>query len=158
MASIASVLHEVRPDLVVTFGPDGITGHEDHIANWRLATQAWLYSGQGALWYAAKTQSWLDDWRELHDEFDVWMTDEPKGVADNDVERIVDLDQQELDRKRGVLAHHASQTVGLAAAFGEDRYLEWISQEAFRPATAAELEEAARVVVDRDADLLGMVA
>ena len=29
---IAAILREERPDVVVTFGPDGITGHEDHIA------------------------------------------------------------------------------------------------------------------------------
>jgi LmbE family N-acetylglucosaminyl deacetylase len=29
---IASILAEERPDVVLTFGPDGITGHPDHIA------------------------------------------------------------------------------------------------------------------------------
>lgn len=31
VAEIASVLREVRPNVVVTFGPDGMTSHHDHI-------------------------------------------------------------------------------------------------------------------------------
>jgi LmbE family N-acetylglucosaminyl deacetylase len=158
VASIASVMNEVRPDLVVTFGPDGITGHEDHIANWRLATSAWLSCGHGALWYAAKTQSWLDEWRDLHDRFGVWMTDEQKGISNSDVQSVVDLDPRELARKRRVLAAHASQTAGLAAAFGEDRYRKWIRQEVFRPANAADLGAADDLAVTRSAELLAMVA
>ena len=45
----------------MTFGPDGITGHDDHIANCGIATQAWLAAGIGELWYAAKTDAWLSE-------------------------------------------------------------------------------------------------
>ena len=40
-ALIAGLLDEVRPDTVVSFGPDGMTGHPDHqaIAGW--VEQAW---------------------------------------------------------------------------------------------------------------------
>src|SRR5205823_11206740 len=31
-AAIAAAISEVRPDAIVTFGPDGMTGHPDHIA------------------------------------------------------------------------------------------------------------------------------
>ncbi len=37
---IAAVLAEERPDVVVTFGADGITGHPDHIAVGAAATEA----------------------------------------------------------------------------------------------------------------------
>ena len=37
---IAAVLEEERPDVVITFGPDGITGHPDHIAIGKAATEA----------------------------------------------------------------------------------------------------------------------
>jgi LmbE family N-acetylglucosaminyl deacetylase len=37
---IAGVLEEVRPHIVVTFGPDGLTSHHDHIYIGQLATQA----------------------------------------------------------------------------------------------------------------------
>ena len=39
---IAAILDEERPDVVVTFGPDGITGHPDHITIGRATTDAFL--------------------------------------------------------------------------------------------------------------------
>ena len=86
VAQIAAVIADVRPDVVVTFGPDGITGHDDHVANCRLATAAWMQAGMGELWYAAKTEAWLDRWRDRHDAFGIWMTEEPTGVAEEDIE------------------------------------------------------------------------
>ena len=35
---VAAVLGEERPDVVATFGPDGITGHPDHIRIGKAAT------------------------------------------------------------------------------------------------------------------------
>lgn len=137
--SIRIVIDEIRPDVITTFGPDGVTGHPDHIVTSQATTRAWMETRRGELWYAAKTTSWLDDWRELHDRFGVWMTDEPVGVEPEDLQVVIDLGDRELDRKRRVLAAHGSQTIGLSEAFGEDVYRSWICQEAFRSPTTAEL-------------------
>lgn len=40
VGAFVEVLLEARPRVVVTFGPDGITGHPDHIAVGRAATEA----------------------------------------------------------------------------------------------------------------------
>jgi LmbE family N-acetylglucosaminyl deacetylase len=37
---IAAIRHEVHPDVVVTFGPDGMTSHHDHIRVGEAATAA----------------------------------------------------------------------------------------------------------------------
>ena len=148
MAVIKSLIDEIDPTVTVTFGPDGVTGHLDHIANSSLVTRAWSACRRGELWYGAKTTQWLESWRDLHDEFDVWMTEEPTGVSGDDIEFVVDMAGAELDRKRAVLAEHRSQTEGLAAAFGEDRYLQWINQEAFRYPTELELIAAELIVPD----------
>ena len=37
---IAGILHEVQPEVVVTFGPDGMTSHHDHIRVGEAATAA----------------------------------------------------------------------------------------------------------------------
>src|SRR6476659_6246781 len=39
-AGLAAIIREVRPDTVLTFGPDGGTGHPDHIAMCRWTTRA----------------------------------------------------------------------------------------------------------------------
>lgn len=40
LQQLTSLLHELRPDVVITFGPDGISGHPDHVAIHRLVTEA----------------------------------------------------------------------------------------------------------------------
>ena len=139
VTDIGNIIDDVDPDVIVSFGPDGITGHPDHVANSDLVTRAWIDNRIGELWYAAKTDEWLAEWRQLHDDFGVWMTTEPPGVRAEDVELVVDLAGEELDTKRAVLASHQSQTQGLAAAFGEDRYRRWVCQEVFRRPSQAEL-------------------
>ena len=37
---IAAILREERPDVVITFGPEGVTGHADHITVGRATTEA----------------------------------------------------------------------------------------------------------------------
>lgn len=151
---LAELIVSTGADVVVTFGPDGITGHPDHIANSRLATLAWMRAGRGELWYAAKTEAWLDEWREMHDSFGVWMTQEPTGVAHDDIELVIDLDPAETTQKRAVLAGHASQTDALAALFGEDVYRRWVAQETFRRPSAAELQAVRQDAPGRDAGLV----
>jgi LmbE family N-acetylglucosaminyl deacetylase len=147
LAGLTEIIREVRPDIVATFGPDGVTGHPDHVACWQLATRAWSEAPQGELWYAAKTVSWLDTWRDLHDRFGMWMTEEPTGVDDGDVEAVLRLDGTDLDRKRRVLAGHHSQTTIVAEAIGEASYRRWIAEETFRRPLAVELQRAAAVRV-----------
>ena len=68
VSRIADVLGAERPDVVATFGPDGITGHPDHIAIGRAATDAFLrFADDGGpgfrrLVYGAIRQSVIDRW------------------------------------------------------------------------------------------------
>ncbi len=136
---VASAICDVEPDLIVTFGPDGVTGHPDHVAVSRAVTAAWKATGIGRLLYAASTVDWLDEFRSLHDELGVWMGEAPTGTAREDLVLDLVLDDDELDRKRAVLAAHASQTESLAALMGEPTYRRWMAPEGFRAPTAADL-------------------
>ena len=137
--TIREIMCDIRPDVVVTFGPDGITGHDDHVHNSWAVTRAWAGVGIGDLWYAAKTQSWLDEWRQVHDEFGVWMAGEPAGLDPDDAVMLLEPTGAELDRKRAVLGEHQSQTTAIATALGEDSYRSWIRQEAFRRPSLVDL-------------------
>lgn len=63
---VAAVFAEERPDVVLTFGPDGITGHPDHVAVGAAATAAFLrFAGSGGpgfhrLFHGAFPQPALD--------------------------------------------------------------------------------------------------
>ncbi len=135
--ALVATIRRVRPDVIVTFGPDGITGHPDHVANSRLATQAWRIAGIGDLWYATKSLAWRNEWRDMHERLGVIMTDSPPALAPSPVVCHLELDGAHLDQKRRALAAHASQTEVIAEHFGEDDYRRWISEESFtRPALA----------------------
>jgi LmbE family N-acetylglucosaminyl deacetylase len=143
VAAVARAIAETRPDVIVTFGPDGITGHPDHLAVHRWATDAWRRTGRGALLYATMTEAFLDRHRTLHERVGVFGDHRPVGCPDGDLALAVRLDEDELDRKRRVLAAHASQTVGLALAMGEETYRRWFDEESFRRPSPAEVASAA---------------
>ena len=60
LVKLMAILAEVRPDAVITFGPDGISGHADHLAIHRLTTQAFdLAECKGRLFYIAPSEATL---------------------------------------------------------------------------------------------------
>ena len=103
------------------------------------AADAWLQAGVGELLYATSTTVWLDRWRELHDNFGIWMGDEPTGTQPDDLTLRVLPTGDDLTTKRAALGRHHSQTGPVAEALGEAQYREWIAEECFRRPTAADL-------------------
>ncbi|MGZ4613089.1 MAG: PIG-L deacetylase family protein [Kineosporiaceae bacterium] len=67
---VATVLAEERPDVVATFGPDGLTGHADHVAVGAATTAAFLNlardggPGLRRLLHAGIPQSRFDAWND----------------------------------------------------------------------------------------------
>jgi LmbE family N-acetylglucosaminyl deacetylase len=67
VGKITGLISAIRPDTIVTFGPDGMTGHPDHrtVSSW--ATLAWTASGRRArLWYATLTPEFHREWGALN--------------------------------------------------------------------------------------------
>jgi LmbE family N-acetylglucosaminyl deacetylase len=130
---VGALLDEVRPDTVLTFGPDGITFHPDHIAVGRWATEAWRRRGRSCrLLHAAASAPHLERFGALYDEWGVYMSDErPRGVADDDLALRLSLDGAELDRKLTALAAMASQTRDAMATLDPDLYASMAAEEAF---------------------------
>ena len=85
---VARFLDEERPDVVVTFGPDGITGHPDHVAI-GAATDAAFHAvrrdggpGLRRLLHAAIARWWFD-------RHQAWRSD--RGFAAWQPDRLYDL-------------------------------------------------------------------
>jgi LmbE family N-acetylglucosaminyl deacetylase len=98
---VAMVLLDVRPDVVVTFGPDGITGHPDHITVGRAATEAFhrgRADGGGGfrrLIHNAIPVSVIAAWNEElvasgKEPFDPTRLYQPRGVPDDAIGVRVD--------------------------------------------------------------------
>jgi LmbE family N-acetylglucosaminyl deacetylase len=98
---IATILLAERPDVVVTFGPDGITGHPDHVTVGRAATEAFHRGRQGGgggfhrLIHTAILASTIAEWNEQlvasgKEPFDPTELYHPRGIPDDLIGMRVD--------------------------------------------------------------------
>lgn len=142
IAMIVDTIRSVTPTLVVTFGPDGITGHRDHRLVSAWVTEAVRRVPGTELAYATMGTDFIARHAELHARIGIFddyaSQDLPASFSAEEMAFEVRLSEPELDRKRRALAHHASQTTGLAELMGEETYRSWWSTEYFRSPTPAE--------------------
>jgi LmbE family N-acetylglucosaminyl deacetylase len=141
IAQITEQIDAVRPDMVITFGPDGITGHRDHRTVSAWVTEAWRRVGHGELLYATMSDEFVAENAEFHERIGLFTALDGDGPASYRADQITltcDLSDDELDRKRRALGRHASQTQPLAALMGEDTYRTWWRAEWFRRPTTQE--------------------
>lgn len=139
---IAEVLRSVRPHLVVTFGPEGITKHDDHITAGQVATEAFHRArGPGGgglafqrLYYNAIPRSELEQfWNSLRargvDVGDPEGPFMPRGVPDESIRVRVDC-REVVKRKLEAIRAHRTQQVELEY-LPEDLQPEILGEECF---------------------------
>ena len=133
VALAGCLLDEIQPDTILTFGPDGMTYHPDHVAVHRWVTTAWEQRGRAArLLYAAATTEHLARFGDAYEEWNVYMSDErPTGVDGDDLAVHLRLRGPELDRKIAALRSMATQTSTLLHAIGVETYAALVADEAF---------------------------
>src|SRR4051794_11436660 len=74
VADVTALIDEVRPDVLVTFGPDGMTGHQDHRTVSAWVEEAWRLTGhRSELWFATFTPAFHEQWGTLNHEVGLWM-------------------------------------------------------------------------------------
>jgi len=154
---IAGVLGAARPHVVVTFGPEGITKHDDHITIGAAATEAFHMARAGAqqagealdgtfgrLLYNAIPQTEIQRfWEQLRargvDVGDPEGPFMPRGVPDNSITYRVDCSSV-VKRKLEAIRAHRTQQVELEY-LPEDLQPEILGREyfvqAFPPVTEA---------------------
>lgn len=150
--SIASVLREERPDVVMTFGPEGITDHPDHKTVGRAASEAFhllrAEAGPGfrRLLHTSLRASMIEEWnRRLvaagREPFDPTKVFQPRGVPDDTIG--VDVDCTAVARRKfEALREHRSQAGDvedwseeeqLAAMAHESHVIAWPPRDAGEP-------------------------
>jgi LmbE family N-acetylglucosaminyl deacetylase len=136
---IAGHIEDVQPDLIVTFGPDGLTGHPDHKTVSRWTTSAWSANQPAAeLWYVTVTPDFHRRWGSINDRIRFWGdAPEPPCTEPGDLAYSTTLPDELLDLKEAALRAHTSQTAPLIELFGAATYREWWHTESFRRATPA---------------------
>jgi LmbE family N-acetylglucosaminyl deacetylase len=118
---IVEAIEEIRPDTLITFGPDGATGHGDHVAVCRWSTAAVAAARHTPrLLYATKTRQWVERIQDGMDVASVMMIEgfEPETVEPEELAVWLRCDEVELDRKMLALRSQASQIEPLIQAYG----------------------------------------
>jgi hypothetical protein len=68
---------------------------------------------------------------ELDDDFGVFDLGRPRTCTDDEIALLRELPPDVLDRKIDALVSQVSQTSGLVAAVGVDRFRAWVAAECF---------------------------
>jgi LmbE family N-acetylglucosaminyl deacetylase len=131
-AEVAGAIDAVDPDTILTFGPDGYTGHSDHrtIAAWVDAAMQWTGTRARVL-RATTTQSFLEQFADVHHDFNVFFAGMPSITDPAEMAVELALSGRLLDRKEAALRAQTTQTAGLIAQMGSRRFRSWISNEFF---------------------------
>jgi LmbE family N-acetylglucosaminyl deacetylase len=125
-----TLLRRVRPDTVVTFGPDGFTGHPDHraVSTWvDLALER--HDEPVRLLHPVVDEVMPDT--ALDDELGVYELGRPRVIRDGELALRVHLEGPALARKVSALLAQESQTAGAVQHAGRDRFAAWVATEHF---------------------------
>lgn len=131
---LAAVVDEVAPDTVLTFGPDGMTGHSDHRAVSAWTDRALAVTGrQPRVLHAVMTDGWVREFGPMVTAMDDGQDVFPAWPADSLAVDVV-LDGDALGVKLAALRAQASQTGPTERAAGTELYRAMVAGEWFRPA------------------------
>lgn len=133
-ARVAEIMAEVEPDTVLTFGPDGMTGHAAHQSVSRWATEAFeAVARPGArLLYATNTPDWAAEWLPRLAPLDLYRPGTPPVTPRRDLAFEPGLGDELLDLKLAAFNAHESQIEGLVSLFGSDGLRAAFDEEAYR--------------------------
>ena len=126
VALVQPFIEEVRPDTVITFGPEGMTGHLDHIAVSAWTTEAFRRAAVpgASLLYATQTQAFADRWVDYLNRFNVFGPGTPPITPEDELEVDLQIGPDLLELKVQAVMAHDSQIDGMTSVFGPD----WIRQ------------------------------
>lgn len=138
---VTGLLHELHPMLVVTFGPDGLYGHPDHVTVSRAATAAVEAFGPTreeapALYYQVMSRERIRRLAANGQGPFADMSEERLagfGIPDAEITTIVDVTGQ-VDRKLAAIREHRTQFApeGPFAGFYTASGRSFMAQERFR--------------------------
>ena len=134
---LTAIIDEVRPDVVLSFGPDGATWHTDHIATSRWAALAVRASEPSQTAVRREDPGWVEDFL-LPDgpEARVMMSDGPLPPTSDVADLVIHtpLPDHLADRKLTALGE-VDQIEPLVETVGADEFHRLMRWEMFRDPT-----------------------
>lgn len=143
VARLCDAIERVRPDTVLTFGPDGITGHPDHqaVSAWTTAAFDRAAPPGARLLYATFAERRAPRWSALNESLGIFPPGHPIMTPARRLAVDLVLDAETAALKVRALAAQETQTSELIAGMGVDCFTAWVGDESFverprRPAAA----------------------
>jgi LmbE family N-acetylglucosaminyl deacetylase len=130
VGKLVRLIRDIRPQVMITFGPDGIYGHYDHIAVHRWATIAYDLAADpdcfpdvspdgelvcaphqvAKLYYRAITQQQIDEWVDYGMSSAVMMDGVPfpfVGHPDDAITTVIDVHTMVENKIEGIRCHRS---------------------------------------------------
>jgi LmbE family N-acetylglucosaminyl deacetylase len=131
---VKAIMAEVDPDTVVTFGPDGMTGHQGHkdVSRWTTDAFASVAKPGARLVYATQTPEWNAEWVPKLERFEIFLPGTPPETPVDELAINFVLSPELRELKYDAISAHESQVEALIEVFGRDLMLAF-GEENFRP-------------------------
>lgn len=135
VGKVLPLIAVANPDTVLTFGPDGMTGHTDHIAVCEWTTEAFRRAAKpGAkLYYATQVKEWTDLFYERMQKFNVFFVPgTPPITPPEELGINFTMSGELLDLKVRAIEAHCSQIEGMLKYFGQNFFRDAMYGEWYR--------------------------
>jgi LmbE family N-acetylglucosaminyl deacetylase len=131
---VRRIVQDVRPDTVLTFGPDGMTGHAAHrsVSEWATRALAEVGGAGAKVHYATNTPEWAAEFVPLYNRFNVFRPGTPPVTPRDELSIEFTLPPDVLELKLRAIQAHLSQVGAMVEAFGEDIFRRAMKAEYFR--------------------------
>jgi LmbE family N-acetylglucosaminyl deacetylase len=140
-------IEAVRPDVVLTFGPDGMTGHADHqaVSRWVSAAVDRMDGAAPEVLWATNSPEWNEQWEPQLRAVGAFMVDGHRTPSTPvpDMRSYLALTDEEVDAKVEALLLMPSQIGPMVASFGMPALRVGWAQEGFRTRVRSEEEGSA---------------
>lgn len=133
---IAALIDDVRPDTVLTFGPDGSTGHLDHLAAFRWTTKAFGRAAppSSRLLHATQSLEWADTFMPESDPDQFMMIEglKPESLAREEMAVWFTCSDELVELKVRAMRAQVSQIEPVVAEVGANAFAAMVREEFFR--------------------------
>jgi LmbE family N-acetylglucosaminyl deacetylase len=135
IARIGRYLEQYQPDTVITFPPDGLTGHPDHVAVSRWAGSALkaCRPKMPGLYYGVNTTAQYDDcFQAMHEKLNIYFNvQKPCLIAEEVCDLRLDLTGEQTEQKCRALKAMPSQMEAMFDNFDHDFIKQALRREFF---------------------------
>ena len=130
---VRKIMESVDPDTVLTFGPEGMTGHVAHqdVSRWTGEVFGAVAKPGARLYHTVFPASLAEEWLEKLAPFDIFLPGTPRVVPDEDLDIDLVLPPDLLERKLAAIKAHESQIEGLLEVFGDEGFRRFLGKESF---------------------------